>query len=499
MKKIINASHTPLLLLSVVFLLYPSQVSAGSNLSYALEFVSIPQHMQLELLETFLHAEDTFDLLQTQNITDYQLQHYISQMHSLIETLDFSRIIFSIKTKYSTSKDANRQRLESLIYPLQQKHEPRMIDYNSFQELSRLFNDRVSFLQRLQQFYFFVQQEVENNKDNSGIIQPSEEELLAQAHDHYNFYKYDSVLAILLTIKTTIDKRALAILADASSLITQASQNQLPTQFLRDIFASAENELSVAYYEHILNQTTDQNERVFLLARIKNIQRTPGDEYTSIDYRAVQSLVQQINTTVIQIYRINATSVSLQFKLDQYALEGLNITDSQKAYQEALLSFQEERFDEAESLFSQAQSSLELHRVQAAITGVIAKEGIGFIKTHRWTFIFLIFFFVLSGPPLFRLIRLLIVDRRITTLKLESTVLIELVKKAQRERYEQGIIDHPTYNAKMDKYMERLTQVNTDLPVQKDIRQRFEAPTKIEMGYLFFKKHIFKLIRTRKR
>ena len=42
------------------------------------------------------------------------------------------------------------------------------------------------------------------------------------------------------TIKTTIDKRALAILADASSLITQASQNQLPTQFLRDIFAPAE-------------------------------------------------------------------------------------------------------------------------------------------------------------------------------------------------------------------------------------------------------------------
>ncbi|MBS3144832.1 hypothetical protein J4208_04570 [Candidatus Woesearchaeota archaeon] len=475
-----------ILVASSIVLADQEQIMQESKEEGLLDVASVPNEKQLEMIELLLTAENELKYLKRENFTDVLIENYVAEMRSMILQKSFSDIMLDISIKYRKSTDERRMRMIEYILPTNGKKSLFGKDYNLLKNISSDFEKRKDELYEIRSLYEFIFEEVNKQFNDTEVVTEDIKKLSEQMAAFYEFWKYDLARETAIKIKVKMDIKSVDKVYEGYKILEEIRSNNFSTDFLTDVYVSAEEEIYVAYFEDILEWDEIQNDTDYIkfIKNIKrNVERKPGDEYVGIDFVSIKGIISQINYTTIQIYRINATFENVYKKLGFYNERGVNTSESTNAYNDALKSFSEERYDEAETLLSKADSSLELGLARLAVTGVLAKESTGFIRKHKFSLSFLIICSIVFGPVLFRRMRLLRVTRKIEDLELENKVLIDLIKKSQDDRFSTGSIDDPTYHIKLDKYMEKISAIKRTLPVLENLKVRYEVPTKIEKVY----------------
>jgi hypothetical protein len=455
------------------------------------EIIVIDDIGQIEILETVLNSEDMIQSIFKEGFIDDKLQNIVDDMVSIVSDKDFGEAIMPIRRKYPSDKNKRRIRMEKLITLSSSKDKPLPEDYSLIKRLHKSIEVRQNELYKIRNFFEFMENEFGKYENDTGVINDDMKKDFGEAKNFYLLGDYDNAKTEAIKIKVEMDLYGLEFLKEADGVIQKLKQDNFTTLYLQDKFDSAKEEMSVAYYKDIKKNNKIANDQIyldFIYKIMKGIDKKPGDEYTSIDYISVEMISNEIGYISDQIYRINTSLVVVKDKLEEYGGLNVNVTESEKLYLLGLDSFNQERYDESESTLAKANSELELGLTKVAVTDVLAKEGMSYLKEHKMGISIFLILLIVFGPVVFRRIRLYRLTRNIKDKELENEVLIELIKKSQVERFRLGSIDNPTYHIKLDKYMEKISKIKSMLPVLKDIRKRFEKLTIVEKIYYGCKK-----------
>ena len=140
---------------------------------------------------------------------------------------------------------------------------------------------------------------------------------------------------------------------------------------------------------------------------------------------------------------------------------------------QAKTAFNEERYDDAESLIKEYENNLEKEKAEYSMLNTLQRGTKNFFQ-RNWQYILIT---LLVGGLLILFIssktKKLFLKKKIRRMQTEKLVLIDLLKKAQRERYKENKISGLVYNIRMQKYKERLEEIKEKLPVlEKNLKNK---------------------------
>ena len=479
------------ILVIFVFLVNYAYMVPASSVIHP-RFLLLNKSEQIELINIMIDSRNQFEVAKSQGISDDELSNVVENITFIVLSGDYNDIQSHLRNELS-KETLEQFELLLKIKNIHNKRKLLRLDYIRVNELYQSISIRIEEINKISNLFNFVKEEIQKNANDTEIVQNQDIPYFLQAEIAFNNFDYASSKEILIKIKAKMDIRGLQPLRHGYDTIQELKRNNFSTHLLEDIYESAEDEFSVAYFSDILNDSnlsSDPKFKDFVLSVSKDIEKRPGDEFTGVDYKSVREIIQEIDYTVVQIYRINNSIDKVAGKMEFYAARGVNVSESKQLYDEGVLSFAEERYDEAESLLTKADSNLELNLAKLAITGVLAKESIGFLKKNQNSIIITVILVIILGPISYRKIRYNVISNKIGQNKLEHNILIELTKKAQSERFQTGTIDDPTYHIKLDKYMERISKLKSILPVLENMLKKYESPTPLEKIYFVIKKKI---------
>ncbi len=133
--------------------------------------------------------------------------------------------------------------------------------------------------------------------------------------------------------------------------------------------------------------------------------------------------------------------------------------------EDAKAAFYEERFSETEDLIKVYRVSVEKDRADRTVFAGVQRGAKNFFQEH-W--IFVLVGFVLVGFMVFFLRKNIvkrILKNKILKMETERTVLKDLIRKVQIERFKKRSLSGLVYDIRMKKYGERLAEINGELPV----------------------------------
>ncbi|MFH0808809.1 MAG: hypothetical protein V1888_04305 [archaeon] len=114
---------------------------------------------------------------------------------------------------------------------------------------------------------------------------------------------------------------------------------------------------------------------------------------------------------------------------------------------------------------NKARVSVDLKSSEASVLGGLKRGVTGFFQKY-WIYV-LLFLILLSvvGIIFYKNFQRYFLRRRIFRMKVESRILVGLMKKTQKSRFEQNKISGLVYNIRMKKYEEKLAGIKRMLPV----------------------------------
>ena len=199
----------------------------------------------------------------------------------------------------------------------------------------------------------------------------------------------------------------------------------------------------------------------------------------SSDPAAATAALAQFSARQQRAYRIHDTIQALDTRIGELNARDIDTREAVQLRVAALSAFEKETYDEAESALFQANQKLterEAYARTLAATLQAARENALAILRERWPEI------LSAATALAALLALalLLLSRRRTAHQLaraliERRVLVELMKKAQLSRYQEGTLSDTVYRIKMQKYREQLQACERRIPV---LRARLVNPFK---------------------
>lgn len=171
---------------------------------------------------------------------------------------------------------------------------------------------------------------------------------------------------------------------------------------------------------------------------------------------------------------------ALEQRIQDVEAKHLNASRATEIMSTAVVTFDKENYDEAETFVSQADR--ELDDVEAEYSFLQARYSAardnlrGYLKEHARDVVVSLIILVLASALLYNIISMTMRRRKIQNLELEKDVLQDLIKKAQAQYYEKRSMSKSLYEIKTRKYRERTREIEEDLLV---LRPKHARPQKI--------------------
>lgn len=180
-------------------------------------------------------------------------------------------------------------------------------------------------------------------------------------------------------------------------------------------------------------------------------------------YSIVVEKTRLISERKIQAYNISDSMSALNFGVEELEEYDLNTSEIRKLLNRSKIAFQQERYEEAEGLIKQGYTELTNIRAEAALVQVriraVRDNLISFVSDNQTSiiaggiFAAAVAYFVLSKIVVIR------TKNRLRDMTTEKLVLKNLMKKAQYEHFQKGILTREGYEIKMNKYKERMQEI----------------------------------------
>jgi len=126
--------------------------------------------------------------------------------------------------------------------------------------------------------------------------------------------------------------------------------------------------------------------------------------------------------------------------------------------------FRADRLAEAEALLAEFRSAVEKELAQASVISGIAKSSKNFFQRYWKQILVAAIAFIIIGYGAYKLFEKRILRRKYKKMKAEEESLLNLMKKAQTERYKDNKISNFVYNIRIKKYEGRMQEIKRELP-----------------------------------
>lgn len=188
-----------------------------------------------------------------------------------------------------------------------------------------------------------------------------------------------------------------------------------------------------------------------------------------VDYKKVLEKTRTIHDRKEKAYEINDLIRASELRIAEFKQEDLDTSEVKGILSDAVSEFQDERYEDAESLLKPINSILIGLSAETTLARTIYRAGkenlANFIKeNYKWILSILGLLSVIA-LLLYNRITALILKRKIQDMKIEIEVLEDLTKKAQSDYFARGSITKQTFDIKKSNYKERLVEIKRKLPV----------------------------------
>lgn len=205
-----------------------------------------------------------------------------------------------------------------------------------------------------------------------------------------------------------------------------------------------------------------------IIAAKESLQKTDTAikmQYKGFSYEDITSYTDSVQNTKDKAYLLADRIRALEIKAEEYRADSIDIAEAQSLIQEAKKAFENERYEEAEAAAEKANLSMEQAKSQMTIGRVIARNARGFFEEYWRQIITLGTLILISGTVTWLIVRKKLKKRKLHILNIEKQTLVEMMKEAQRDRFESGKISDFTYRIRMDVYKKKLAEVKRQIPV----------------------------------
>lgn len=264
-------------------------------------------------------------------------------------------------------------------------------------------------------------------------------------------------------------EEAYSALEASRKIIDNMAYNNFSIVFVNDTLIQAELVLQQAIYANVLrNLSSSQEDKTIAKKALSLV------DWKNITFESVIFYTSLIAERQKQAYEISDSLIFLEKKARRYASENINIDAGWALIGEAKQSFAEDRYNEAKALIIKADENLESSRAQSAtLNSLVSGTKNFFQKFWPYILIFLIFAWAI-GFVVYKKVRIFLTTKKIQKMKIEYRALTDLIKEAQRERFQTNKISGLVYNIRMAKYKSRQEQIKESLPVFEERLLRYK-------------------------
>lgn len=275
-----------------------------------------------------------------------------------------------------------------------------------------------------------------------------------------------AVFVLLLFVSASAYAQGATTRADAVASMQQAEKDiremadaGFSVKFVGDTLTAAKQALERADFAELIRRNATGN----LADEARKA--LEGLNYEGFNYGEVLKHTQEISLRKQRAYSLSDSIRAAAIRIGDYRSQEIDATAAETFLSDAKLAFEKERYDEAEVLLLKARSDLEDRRAELSTLNVIVESGKSYF-VKNWPAISVAVVAVgLSAWFGWRLSRARRIRNRLRRLRVEKSVLIRLMKKAQVDRYETAEISESIYEIRMEKYNERMEEVKRTLPV----------------------------------
>lgn len=266
------------------------------------------------------------------------------------------------------------------------------------------------------------------------------------------------LLFISLAFAATKDQAQLAI-SDSETILGNLQQSDDPYLFVSDTLISARQAFERAEYAEMLENKSLEGELVD-----KARAALAGLNYEGFDYETVINLTDDIKAREQRTYYIKDSIRALELEIDDVTIDTSDIT---LMLDEARTAYHDERFDDAESKISEIHVMISDKLSEQTSTNTLISTGKYLVARFWMTFLLFLLIIVVALFLFWGRIKRFKLNKKYKHMMAERKVLLDLMRKAQSQRYQKAEISDYLYKVKMKKYRERLAKIDAELPVLK--------------------------------
>jgi hypothetical protein len=261
---------------------------------------------------------------------------------------------------------------------------------------------------------------------------------------------------------------ALQALIESEDHIVELQNYNRSVLFVNDTLLQAKR----FYIGHVKNlvyddiaKENDQGRSAYLKEIAVIAEKTPTYEVKKLNLTEVHRLTQLIVFSKQQTFDILDQLTVLKEKEKHYRNNKVDTTEARKILHATQKSFEEERYDEAQTFLEEADIKLDKARLERSrIKGMVAMSK-NFIERNWITLLITLIILGIIAKPLFKHYHKEQAKKKLAHCHLELATLKKMIAKTQEAYFSEKSITKQTYDIRTERYHEKITQIKQKLPV----------------------------------
>jgi hypothetical protein len=260
------------------------------------------------------------------------------------------------------------------------------------------------------------------------------------------------------------EQDAFDAIKDSEFVISEMKEAGFSTAFVDDLLIEANRIMEQARSAEILRD----DDASYQLKK-KAGEKLRLVDWKDIDYGSVIEVADEIKERqrrALVIYdSIRGGEISLEDYVERAGNVGLSPSGEVELLGEVEEAFENERYEEAEKLLEEFSSALETKSSEVSNLGLLRRGAQNFVGRYKYLILIALLFAGAGGFFSYKGITKKVLKRKIVKLNVENKALIELIKRAQIDRFKLNKISGLVYKIRIKKYRERIGEIKEQLPV----------------------------------
>ncbi len=268
---------------------------------------------------------------------------------------------------------------------------------------------------------------------------------------------------------------ALQAINDSEEIIQELKDNNISVIYVNDLLIEIKKIFERADYAEILRGNINVSEA----DRQSAIKALASIDWKKINYSDILNYTIQIKERKENAFYIYDELSVIKMNLEKYEKRGINMSQSKELMEKAKTAFYEDRYSEAESLIKQTRDSIDLTVSEFSVLRDLRRNTINFFQKNWYYILAVLSVLAIFAYLSYKQVELNLLKDKIKKMKAEKIALNSLMKKAQIERFKENKISGLTYNLRIKKYEEKLSEIEEELPVFEERLKRFKTKKKL--------------------